>query len=145
MPRVWSQLVRATAAALLRRAELTPEARVGKVGEEAAYWYLRERSFVMVARNWRPEGLRGEIDLIGWDGDTIVFVEVKSRSGAELVTPEAAVDRGKQGHLKAAASVYRRKAHCETAPHRFDIVTVEFVPESGERQPRIQHFRDAFR
>ena len=141
MPKLWHRLLRRASARVLRRAELTPEARTGREGEEAAYWHLRERGFIMVARNYRPEGLRGEIDMIGWDGDTIVFVEVKTRQSATVRAPEAAVDRDKEKNVIAAAREYRRRAHCASAPCRFDVVSVEMLP--GGKQ--IEHFRDAFR
>lgn len=143
MPRLWRKIIRAASRAALRRQELTPDARLGREGEEAAYWHLRERGFIMVARNYRPEGFhaRGEIDLIGWEGRTLVFVEVKTRQSSAVRVPEAAVDREKQGHVIAAAQDYRKRAHCLEAPYRFDIVSVETSP-GGDK---IQHFRDAFR
>jgi putative endonuclease len=95
----------------------------------------------MVGGNYRPEGLRGEIDLIGWDGATLVFVEVKTRQSSELRAPEAAVDRDKESHVIGAAREYRRRAHCAKALFRFDVVAVEM--SSGGN--RIEHFRDAFR
>src|SRR3972149_6390408 len=111
MPRLvsklWRRMVRRASAAMLRRAELTPEGRTGREGEEAAYWHLRERGYIMVERNYRPEGMRGEIDLIGWDGETLVFVEVKTRQSSEVRAPEAAVDREKEAHVIAAAREYR--------------------------------------
>jgi putative endonuclease len=133
--------VKRASEAALRRADLTPAARTGREGEEAAYWHLRERGFIMVARNYRPEGLRGEIDLIGWDGPTLVFVEVKARGSSEMRAPEAAVDRDKEAHLMAASREYRRKFRCQDAPVRYDIVSVEMA-HGG---PKIAHFRDAFR
>jgi putative endonuclease len=126
---------------VLQRQELAPPARTGRQGEEEAYWHLRRRGFIMVERNYRPEGLHGEIDLIGWDGETLVFVEVKTRQSAEIRTPEAAVDFEKQAHVKTAAQEYRRRAHCARAPFRFDVVAVEMAAEGN----KIEHFRDAFR
>ena len=141
MPRLWQKIIHRASHAVLQRQELTPEARTGRQGEEAAYWHLRQRGFIMVDRNYRPEGLRGEIDLIGWDGETLVFVEVKTRQSSDLRAPEAAVDRDKESHVMAAAREYRRRAHCAAAPHRFDVVTVEMAPGGNQ----VEHFRDAFR
>ncbi|HEY7679768.1 MAG TPA: YraN family protein [Terriglobia bacterium] len=141
MPRLWSRIVRSASEALLRRQSLTPEAMAGRQGEEAAYWHLRDHGFIMVERNYRPTGLRGEIDLIGWEGETLVFVEVKTRHSSAVRAPEAAVDRGKEAHVIAVARDYRRQARCLEAPFRFDIVSVEMASEG----PRVQHFRDAFR
>src|SRR5258706_1393557 len=97
---------------------------LGRAGEEAAYWHLRNLGFVMVERNYRPQGLRGEIDLIGWDGKTLVFVEVKTRRSADVLAPEAAVDVEKQRHLIAAARQYRSLANRFSEPFPFHIVTV---------------------
>jgi putative endonuclease len=146
--RIWQRIVRRASAANLRRENeresATQKSKVGREGEEAAYWFLRERGMIMVARNYRPEGLRGEIDLIGWEGETLVFIEVKTRSSTELQVPEAAVDRAKERAVRAAARQYVHTARQHKAPLRFDIVSVEIVPGHPE-QPKIHHLRDAFR
>jgi putative endonuclease len=54
--------------------------RTGRRGEEDAYFYLRRRGYVMVARNFRTARHHGEIDLIGWDRDVLCFIEVKTRT-----------------------------------------------------------------
>ena len=147
----WRKVVRAASRALLAREHLTPTAAAGRNGEEQAYWYLRGQGFIMAARNYRPEGLRGEIDLIGWEGRgkarTLVFVEVKTRGVGALRAPEAAVDSAKAAHIKSTAAAYRKAAHCYDAPYRFDVVTVELPEKAGvaAEQAKIQHFRDAFR
>ena len=141
MSRMWRKMIQGASQAVLSRQPMTPQARTGRQGEEAAYWHLRQRGFIMVDRNYRPEGLRGEIDLIGWEGETLVFVEVKTRQSSDLRAPEAAVDRDKQSHVMAAAREYRRRARSAAAPFRFDVVTVEMAPNGN----KIEHFRDAFR
>lgn len=141
MAGLWQSMVQRASQAVLRRQALTEEARTGRQGEELAYWHLRQRGFTMVDRNYHPEGLRGEIDLIGWEGDTLVFVEVKTRQAGAVRAPEAAVDREKQARVMAAARQYRRQARCAAAPYRFDVVSVE-LSEGGAK---VEHFRDAFR
>jgi putative endonuclease len=147
--RIWSRIVRKASAANLRRDNIregTPEtAKLGREGEEAAYWFLRDRGMIMVARNYRPEGLRGEIDLIGWEGDTLVFIEVKTRSSSHAQVPEAAVDRDKERSVRAAAQQYIHTARQHKALVRFDIVSVEITPGSPDPQVTINHLRDAFR
>lgn len=138
---LWRKAVRTASGALLERQDLTPEALRGRQGEELAYWHLRHQGFIIVARNYRPQGLRGEIDLIGWEGDTLVFVEVKTRGLSPCRLPEAAVDREKEGHVIAAAREYRRRSNRLSAPFRFDIVSV--ITSAAGTQ--IEHFRDAFR
>src|SRR5438128_6302144 len=58
--------------------------RIGRHGEEDAYFHLRKLGYVMVARNFRSPRRRGEIDLIGWDKDVLCFVEVKTRTTRDV-------------------------------------------------------------
>ena len=57
---------------------------VGVRGETYAYWYLRRKGYVMVARNYTFPGMKGEIDMVGYDGAVLAFVEVKTRSGSQI-------------------------------------------------------------
>ncbi len=82
----------------------------GRRGEEAAYFHLRREGYTIVARNFRSRRRRGEIDLVGWDGDTLCFIEVKTRTTPDVKPPEAAVDREKQRELAAMAREYVRRA-----------------------------------
>lgn len=139
--RIWQSAVRRMSQAVLdREKDLTATERIGRAGEEAAYWHLRGKGFVMAARNYRSPNSHKEIDLIGWEEDTLVFVEVKTRSPGTPVAPEAAVDREKERFLTAAAHEYRRQARRLTAPIRFDIVSVLASPDGMQ----VEHFRDAF-
>ncbi len=104
-----------------------PHIRTGRMGEEAAYFYLRKLGYVMVAMNWRTSGSRGELDLIGWDGRTLCFIEVKTRSEKGIVPAEMSVDKAKQRDLKHVSWLYRKRVAPETAV-RFDIVSVYFGP-----------------
>lgn len=149
MGSLWRRVIRKASATNLRRDNaregVTEKQKLGREGEEAAYWLLRDAGWTMVARNYRPEGLRGEIDLIGWEGETLVFIEVKTRTSSELQAPEAAVDRDKQRHVKAAARQYIHKARLEKSPCRFDIVSVEMDTSLPDQPLVINHLRDAFR
>ncbi len=137
---IWRRLLRRALGSLRQAGWAGAEAAFGAQGEELAYWYLRERGFTLVARNYRHAGVGGEVDLIGWDGGTLVFVEVKTRQSGEVRQAEDAVDRDKRHHLVAAARDYRRRARVE-APCRFDVVSV--YPRAGGG-PVVEHFRDAF-
>lgn len=77
--------------------------RIGRRGEEEAYFRLRKLGYMMVARNYRSPRRRGEIDLIGWDGDVLCFVEVKTRTTRDVKPAEAAVDHDKQYELRGVA------------------------------------------
>ena len=116
--------------------------RTGRRGEEDAYFYLRRRGYVMVARNYRSAHGRGEIDLIGWDGDVLCFVEVKTRTTREVKPAEAAVDREKQLSLVAVAGEYLRHCPSPSCQWRFDVVAVYYL--QGSRQPEFELFQNAF-
>jgi len=118
----------------------------GRAGEEAAYFYLRQRGYVIVARNFRSPRSKGEIDLVGWDGDVLCFIEVKTRSTREIKPAEAAVDDKKKSELRDVARHFlrkltaARKADAPTA--RGDIVSV--YCESEGTHPQITLFKNAF-
>jgi putative endonuclease len=62
--------------------------RTGRRGEEDAYFYLRRRGYTIIARNFRSSNHRGGLDLVGWDGDVLCFVEVKSRTRMRSSPPK---------------------------------------------------------
>src|SRR5260370_22822027 len=82
----------------------------GRRAEDLAHRFLRRRGMVIVARNYRPPSGAGEIDLIGWDGDRLAFVEVKSRATDDFGSPERAVNDEKQRFLERSARDYARRA-----------------------------------
>jgi Predicted endonuclease distantly related to archaeal Holliday junction resolvase len=113
---------------------------LGRQGEDYAHRLLQEQGYVVVARNYRlPDG-RGEIDLVAWEGDTLVFVEVKSRQSDEFGLPERAIGTDKRLHLARAARRYARKAGIPWERVRFDVVSIIF-----DNPPRAELQRDAFR
>jgi putative endonuclease len=115
----------------------------GEQGEDAACFHLRSLGYTIVARRWRAERLAGDLDLVAWDGDTLVFFEVKTRtapSREQAFTPaETAVDAHKQKILRRMASAYLRQ-HRARVPVRFDILSVYQLPTGTE----FEHFRNAF-
>jgi putative endonuclease len=128
-------------ARLLPRKDSTPQhLHTGRRGEEAAYFYLREQGYVIVARNYRSPRSRSELDLVGWDGRTLSFIEVKTRTTRNIMPAEAAVDAEKQRDLSHVAREFLRKIKPDP-PFRFDIVSVYFEPGLA---PDIELFRDAF-
>jgi putative endonuclease len=114
--------------------------RTGRRGEEDAYFYLRRRGYVMVARNFRSPRRRGEIDLIGWDDDVLCFIEVKTRTTRDVKPAEAAVDHDKRRALAAVAQEYRRRLP-PSCQWRFDVVSVYY--ESHSSQPQFELFQNA--
>lgn len=115
--------------------------RIGKRGEEDAYFYLRRQGYTMVARNFRSPHHRGEIDLIGWEKDVLCFIEVKTRTTHDVKPAETAVDRDKQRALAAVARDYLRHLALP-CQWRFDIVSVYYEVQSS--QPVFELFRNAF-
>ncbi|HZD93889.1 MAG TPA: YraN family protein [Candidatus Sulfotelmatobacter sp.] len=112
----------------------------GRRGEEEVYFYLRRKGYVIIARNYRSPRSRSELDLVGWEGETLCFVEVKTRSARDRVPAEAAVDPEKQGDLSRVARDFLRKIK-GAPPCRFDVVSVYLADGKAE----IELFRDAFR
>lgn len=112
---------------------------VGERGEELAAEFLISNGFRLVIANFKvPIGrnsigaqVTGEIDLIAIDGETLCFVEVKSRRSDDFAPIIAAVDRRKQRQITRTARVYRRIMDLDEMPFRFDVVTV-LIPENGK-------------
>jgi putative endonuclease len=122
---------------LLRRRLLREDS--GRIGEDMAHRHIRRRGCTVVARNYRTSSGSGEIDLVAWQGDTLVFIEVKTRRTAEFGEPERAVDQEKQQRLHRAARDYARRANVAWEKTRFDIVSVVLGPPA-----RIDWIPDAF-
>ncbi len=125
------------AAGVLRRRALAGDH--GRTGEDLAHRYLRRHGCTIVARNYRTRSGSGEIDVVAWQDETLVFVEVKTRGSAEFGAPDRAVDADKQRHLRTAARDYARRAGVAWERTRFDIVSVVLHPS------RIEWIRGAFR
>jgi putative endonuclease len=100
----------------------------GRLGEDLAHRYLRKHGCTVAARNYRPPSGSGEIDLVVWEGKSLVFVEVKTRASAEFGQPDAAVDAEKRQRLLRAAGDYARRADVPLDQARFDIVSVLLGP-----------------
>ena len=117
--------------------------RTGIRGETYAYWYLRRLGYVFVARNYHPRGAKGEIDMIGYDGDTLAFVEVRTRTLQEDLTalPELSVTSGKQHLLVRTAKFFLLERRIEDCPLRFDVVAID--NELGA-PPIVRLHKDAF-
>jgi len=115
--------------------------KTGRRGEEDVYFYLREHGYVMVARNYRTPRRRGEVDLIGWDGDVLCFVEVKTRTTRDVKPAEAAVDYEKRRELAGMARAYLRNLR-GIDEWRFDVVSVYYENQSSP--PEIEMFKNAF-
>src|ERR1700733_4714159 len=83
--------------------------RTGVRGETYAYWYLRRHGYTIIARNFTVPGVKGEIDLVGYDGAVLAFIEVKTRTAEHgaFGLPEDAVTPDKRRHLSRMAGHFR--------------------------------------
>jgi putative endonuclease len=128
-------------ARLFRRGRGGPaHLRTGREGEDLAYYFLRRQGYTIIARNWRAKGRKGEIDLIGWEGKTLCFIEVKTRSSHGIAPAETAVNGAKQAELRGMASLFLRSR--KPRPHsRFDVVSIYL---EADQAPEIELFKDAF-
>jgi putative endonuclease len=108
----------------------------GDKGEALALKYLNKQGYTLLAKNYRYK--RAEIDLIMRHKETLVFVEVKARSGTGYGHPEEAVDEKKAAMIMEAADHYIYESAWEGAI-RFDVIAVMLQP-----QVSIRHFEDAF-
>jgi putative endonuclease len=116
--------------------------KTGARGETLAYWYLRHAGYTIVARNRHARSGAGELDMVGWDGPVLSFVEVKTRTTAEGGPPEAAVSKAKQKRIGRAANEYLRRLGRRPVSYRFDIASVAWNPEAGLQ---VRLIKDAFK
>jgi len=119
-------------------AGLRGQVSLGRRGERAAEKYLRRNGYRIVARNFRAAG--AEIDLVAIDGETLVFVEVKTRRSRAAGAPEEAVDERKQTRMRRAAEVFAARYRADEIEMRFDIIAVD---APGKRL-EIELLRNAF-
>ncbi len=111
----------------------------GEIGEKAALKYLKKQGFKVLEKNYRA--LRGEIDIIAREENTLVFVEVKTNSASNAVPPELRVNIAKQKQIGKIASAFIREYELYDIDCRFDVVGITL---SEDGSPEISHIRDAF-
>lgn len=111
---------------------------LGKLGETLAANFLQANGYTILERNWRVN--RAEIDLIARLEETMIFVEVKTRSTAHFGPPELFVTKRKKRLIASAASAYMQQKGHEWAL-RFDVISI--VMGNGEA-PVLEHYEDAF-
>lgn len=116
----------------------TPEP-LGKQGENIAVRHLKRAGYRILDRNVKLG--RYEIDIIAREGDTVAFVEVKTRRTNTFAEPEANVNHTKQEHIRRAARTYIYRHPEPNTYYRYDIVSV-VLPEIGK--PAVTLFRNAF-
>lgn len=120
-----------------RKRRMRPDHALGRRGEDIAHRHLQRAGIVVVSRNYRLSSGAGEIDLVGWDGGTLVFIEVKSRQTEEYGAPDRAIGREKWSKMIRAARDFARHAEVPWEKVRFDVVNVVF-----SSPPSVSHMRD---
>ena len=111
---------------------------LGKKGEDLAIAQLRVLKYKILERTYKCA--LGEIDIIAREKDTLVFVEVKTRTTRDFGGPAAAVNERKQRQLSKVALTYLNQKKITEMPARFDVVAVELIPPA----PQIEVIRNAF-
>ncbi len=115
---------------------------LGSRGESLAARFLEANGYRLVlsnfkaaiGRNFNGAEVTGEIDIIAFDGDTLCFIEVKTRVSDEYTSPLSAIDLRKQRQIARAARVYRSIFGIRDVPVRYDAVSV-LMPPAGK--PRV--------
>ena len=116
-----------------------PDMATGRRGEDIAHRFLQRAGLTVVARNHRTTGGSGEVDLVAWDGDHLVFVEVKTRASKEFGPPDRAVGGDKAQKIIRAARDYALKSNFPWENVRFDVVGIVL-----DTPPTVTHLKDVF-
>ena len=113
---------------------------LGKWGEDEAVLYLEDQGYVIVDRDWKIG--RRDLDILAYtpDGNTLVVVEVKTRTGEEYQQSEEAVTRGKMRNLAIAANAYVKECQVDKEL-RFDVIS---IVGCAHQVKSLQHLKDAF-
>jgi len=105
-------------------------------------WYPRQQGYVFIARNYEPAREKGELDLVGFNGETRAFVEVRTRALLEgrLALPELSISKEKHQVLVRTAHAFLRERHVKECPVRFDVVAIDNTPG---KPPVVRLHKDA--
>lgn len=118
---------------------MTPKKRTGNWGEALAADYLRANGWRIAETNYRHG--RQEVDLVAWDTDTLVFLEVKTRAASRLSPTANALGRAQQRRIATAAQAYMESIDYDWEI-RFDLIA---ITDYGDRKPpNIEHIKDAW-
>ncbi len=111
---------------------------LGKKGEELALRFLKKKGYRFIEKNYVCK--MGEMDIIAKEKDTLVFIEVKTRTSTEFGPPQLAVNSRKQRQLSKVALNYLNEKRLKDVKARFDVVAI-LLRQKGEE---IELIRDAF-
>jgi putative endonuclease len=128
----------ANGCAKIDRSFLLSNRRLGARGEAIAVRHLEGKGYQIRDRNWHAAS--GELDLVAQDGDTVVVVEVKTRSGRAYGLPEEAVTQGKRRRLLRTAWAYMEQKGLLESDWRIDVIAIEVAPWGSIR--RVDHYQN---
>ncbi len=128
--------------------KIAPHLEVGYRGELLARLFLESEGYKIVAsnftlpvgRNLRGAIVNGEIDIVAYDGDTLCFIEVKTRTSDDFAAPSANVDNRKQRQITRTAKAYRRMFGLLNHEYRYDVVGVVLgeIVQGKNPSPKIE-------
>ena len=111
---------------------------LGVFGEDLAFKKIKRLGYKKILRNYRCP--LGEVDLIAKDGDTLVFIEIKTRKGRPIGYAKEAVNARKKRQLSKVALAYMKSNNCCDIKARFDVVAISL----GRGEPEIEVIKNAF-
>ena len=109
---------------------------IGDQGEDLACKFLEKKGFEILKRNYLIRG--GELDIIAMDGETLVFVEVKTRYNTEFGYAREAVTPWKLRYLKKVATYYMMETNWHDKSCRIDLVAIDYPEGNPDGQPAIE-------
>lgn len=124
-----------------KQADAPDHIRAGLWGEKQAARLLRRKGYRILGQRIRV-GRRDELDIVARNGDTLVFVEVKTRADEQFARAASAIDSAKRHAMSRAAARYVNKLREKPSYLRFDVV--EVIGREGGGEPEIRHFENAF-
>lgn len=111
----------------------------GKFGEQHAAVFLKQNGYTVIERNYRQRC--GEIDIIAKDGETLVFIEVKTRRTTGFGSPFEAITTRKKRQIARTAQDYLCRKKLTNKPARFDVIGIVLLKE---QKPHIEIIKNAF-
>jgi len=111
---------------------------LGKFGEKLALRKIKRLGYKKIVRNFRCP--LGEVDIIARDGDTLVFMEIKTRKGRSIGYAKEAVNARKKRQISKVALAYMKSRDCSDVRARFDVVAISL----GRGKPEIEVIKNAF-
>jgi putative endonuclease len=119
----------------------TRRSATGALGEALAAAHLLAQGYTVLARNWRPETGRGELDIVARRENTIVIVEVRTRHGEAFGAPEESITPAKRAKLIQTGERYLQHHALDDADWRIDVIAVDLDAHNGVR--RLTHHEHA--